>query len=284
MRRLIVGTCIILAAFLIVSPISAQRAAPGGAEAGAGRGVDSGSSSASSGATYSSTSSTSSYAYSSGSSAGYSYGTALGNRGYDSPSSATYVPRLEGTSFGTVSEYNQWHNYYSYLYSMYHIYPTYFARFTRNYEPRITPAMLRIALRDPLMMTREMLRAIDELETLLAEKSEGKAADRNNIIAKSQEIRDLAREIRQNQTISIIDVSSNKVAKAGLSDHAALDPETVSKLREMALDLNRQLTNLYSQPSASTVSVDSFRAPSFESQAKAIEKICKNIEQASKRL
>jgi hypothetical protein len=144
--------------------------------------------------------------------------------------------------------------------------------------------MLRIALRDPLMMTREMLRAIDELETMVADKSEGKAADKNAIIAKSQEIRDLAKEIRQNQTISIIDVSSNKVAQTGQDDHVALDPETISKLREMALDLNRQLTNLYSQPSASTVSVDSFKAPSFESQAKAIEKICKNIEQASKRL
>jgi hypothetical protein len=194
------------------------------------------------------------------------------------------VPKLEGTSFGTVSEYNQWQDYYSYLYSMYHIYPTYFTRFTRNYEPRITPAMLRIALRDPLMMTREMLRAIDELETMLTDKSSGMAADKNSIIAKSQEIRDLAREIRQNQTISIIDVSSNKVAKTGQDDYTALDAETISKLREMALDLNRQLTNLYSQPSASTVSVDSFRAPSFQSQAKAIEKICKNIEQASKRL
>jgi hypothetical protein len=203
---------------------------------------------------------------------------------YSDTSSVRITPKLEGSSFGTVSEYYQWQDYYSYLYSMYHIYPAYFTRFTRNYEPRITPAMLKIALRDPLMMTREMLRAIDEMESMLADKSDGKAADKNAIIAKSQEIRDLAKEIRQNQTIAIIDVSSHKAASTEQDSHATLDTETITRLREMALDLNRQLTNLYSQPSASTVSVDSFRAPSFESQAKAIEKICKNIEQASKRL
>ncbi len=147
----------------------------------------------------------------------------------------------------------------------------------------MTPAMLKIALRDPLILAREMLRTIDELETMLADARSGKTVDRNEIIAKSQAIRSFAKEIRQNQTIAVIDLSSKKAINTG-SDADALDPETIARLRAMAVELDRQLVNLYSLPSSSTVSADSLRAPSFESQAKAIEKICKDIEHASKRL
>jgi hypothetical protein len=205
----------------------------------------------------------------------------LGNRGY---SSGTAVrPNIQGSCFSTVSDYNHWQNYYYYLFSTYSIPQTYFTRFTRNYEPKLTPAMLKIGLREPLIMTREMLRAIDELEAMIDGSSPERVANKDAIVAKSQEIRDLAKEIRQNQTISIIDVSSNKAAPAVLGN-GALDAEAIAKLREMALDLNRQLTNLYSQSNAATVSADSFRAPSFMSTAKAIEKMCKDIANASKRL
>jgi hypothetical protein len=167
---------------------------------------------------------------------------------------------------------------------MYRIYPSYFTRFTRNYEPRITPEMLKIALRDPLIISKEMLRAIDQLESMLAEARTGKAVDKNDIIAKSQAIRVFAKEIRENRTLSIIDVSSKKMDSAEPDTRDALGPEAIAKLREMALDLNRQLTNLYSLPSASTVSVESFKEPSFGSTAKAIEKYCRAIENSSKRL
>jgi len=166
---------------------------------------------------------------------------------------------------------------------MYHIYPTYFLRFTRNYEPKMTPAMFKVALRDPLILTREMLRAIDELDNMLADARTGKAVEKDAIVTKSQAIRGFAKAIRQNQTIAVIDLSSKRAIDTG-ADTDALDAATVAKLRSMALDLDRQLVNLYSLPSSSTVSADSFRAPSFESQTKAIEKICKDIEHASRRL
>jgi hypothetical protein len=277
MRRMILGICVILLAAIMVSPLWAQRATGGGESAG--RGADTGA------VTSSSTVSTAPSSSSSSSYSGYSAGE-MGNRAYYSstPSTAVSAPRLEGSSFTTVHEYNYWNDYYSYLYSMYRIYPSYFTRFTRNYEPRITPAMLKIALRDPLIISREMLRAIDRLESMLAEVHAGKAIDKNDIIAKSQEIRVFAKEIRENRTLSIIDVSSKKMDSSEPDTRDALGPEAIAKLREMALDLNRQLTNLYSLPSASTVSVESFKEPSFGSTAKAIEKYCRAIENSSKRL
>jgi len=284
MRRLILGICVTLIAFLTVSPAWAQRNAPAGGS-DAGRGVDTGASSAASAPTYSSTSSTSSYSGVYTGNVGFAGSSAggLGNRPYYSSTPKPTPPPISGSSFYNNSDYNYWQNYYNYLYSMYRFYPTYFSRFTKNYEPKLTPAMLKIALREPLIMTSEMLRAIDDLETMLADARAGKAVDRDAIISKSQEIRDYAKSVRQNQTISVIDIASKKTVDTGKADDA-LDPETIAKLREMALDLNRQLTDLYSLASSSTVSADSFKAPSFESQTKAIEKICRDIEHASKRL
>jgi hypothetical protein len=279
MKRSILGICIILIALLMASPLWAQRGSEGGAVAG--RGADTGASSASATVSSSTVSSPSYSSYSSGSSVG-----AMGNRAFSSatPSVAVSTTVLAGSSFGTPAEYNYWYNYYSYLYSMYRIYPNYFVRFTRNYEPRMTPAMLKIALRDPLVISKEMLRAIDQLESMLSDSRDGKVVEKNDIIAKSQEIRVFAKEIRENRTLSIIDLSSKKAVSAEQDTRSALDPETIARLREMALDLNRQLTNLYSLPSTSTVSVESFREPSFESTAKAIEKVCKAIESSSKHL
>jgi hypothetical protein len=281
MKRLVLGCGVILTAFLIVSPLWAQRGS-GGGEA-AGRGADVGAVSSSS-ITSSAPTSTTTSSYS-GSSSSYSSG--MGNRAFYSPAapSVSVSPQvLTYSSFNTARDYSLWYDYYSYLYMRYHIYPSYFVRFTRNYEPKMTPALMKIALRDPLILSKEMLRAIDRLEAMLADARSGKAVDKDEIIAKSQQIRAFAKEIRENRTLSLIDISSKKMATEGPDSNDALEPETIAKLREMALDLNRQLTNLYSLPSASTVSVDTFKEPSFESTAKTIEKFCKAIEHSSKRL
>ena len=55
-------------------------------------------------------------------------------------------------------------------------------------------------------------------------------------------------------------------------------------MREMAVDIDRQLRNLYSQPTTSTVSVENYSEPSLGSLARGIEKICKSIESSSKRM
>ena len=279
MRGFILGGCVLLIAVLIVSPLSAQsRSTPSGG-GDAGRGVASGTASTSTSSVSYSTGSGGSYASYSGGDVGRAFG------GYSTSAPSVYfsMPRLDGTSFINASMYNYWSNYYSYLWTMYGIYPNYFTRFTRNYEPLMTPAMLRITLRDPLIMTKQMLKSVDELDAMLTDARQGKAVDKKALLEKSQQIRLFAKEIRQNRTLSIIDTSSKKMT-LDTDDVNALDPAATAKLREMALDLNRQLTNLYSVSSLSTVSVDSYKEPSFESMAKAIDKLCKAIEASSKRL
>jgi hypothetical protein len=277
MKSLTVCACLLVIAFLIVLPLAAQtRAVPGGSDAG--RAVDSGAGAAASSSSSSATVSTpSSYAYSG----------ETGNRAFGSSAAPAVIsgPRLDGSSFTSVQEFSYWNNYYSYLNTHFLVYPEYFSRFIRNSEPLMTPAMLKLTLRQPLAMASEMLKAIDELETMLSDARAGKAVDKKALAAKSEEIREYAKQIRENRTISVIDTTASKKAVPVNQDNFdVLDPETIATLREMALDINRQLVNLYGMSSSSTVSVDSFKEPSFESETKAIDKLCKAIEHSSKQL
>ena len=126
-----------------------------------------------------------------------------------------------------------------------------------------------------------MLKSIDELENMLADARDGKPVDKKAIVAKAQAIQNLAKEIRQDRTLSIVDIRKETVLFKD-DNIDMLNPEAIAKLREMALDLNRQLKNMYSESSTSTVSVDSYKEPSFESVTKGIEKACKAIEHSSK--
>lgn len=262
-------TCIILTAFLTVSQLTAQtRAVPSGGGSDAGRAI------APSVSTSVSTSASSD-------SSGVGYSSVAGRASDYSP--ATFSPSIQGTSFNTVTLYNSWGDYYSYLYHYYNVYPFYFNRFYRNQEPLMTPAMLKLTLRQPLILSTVMLKSIDELESMLADARDGKSVDKKAIVAKAEAIRNLAKEIRQDRTLSIVDIRKETVLFKD-DNIDMLNPEAIAKLREMALDLNRQLKNLFSESSTSTVSVDSYKEPSFESVTKGIEKACKAIEHSSKSL
>ena len=209
------------------------------------------------------------------------------NRALPPVTSPVYITQhsLIGTSFSTVPLYNYWCNYYYYLFEEFGVYPEYFTRFVNNSEPLMTPAILKLALRRPLATASDMLKAIDDLETMLSDARAGKTVDKKALAAKSEEIREDAKLIRGNPTVAALDTSSSgKLVPADQDSIDALNPETIAKLRKTALDINRQLSNLYAQSSTSTVSADSFKEPSFESEAKAIDKVCKAIEHSSKRL
>jgi hypothetical protein len=129
-----------------------------------------------------------------------------------------------------------------------------------------------------------MLGAIHQLETLLEDVQSGKETNKQDLISKSQEIQRLAKQIRRNRTISYMELRKEKNVYEKGDVSADLGPESLSKLREMANDLDRQLRALYNQSSTSTVSVDYFNEASFESLAKGIEKLSKAIQNSSKRL
>ncbi len=212
-----------------------------------------------------------------GSSGGYATGGGGGG-------GIAYQPDLSGTSFQSYTTYYNWNNYYSYLWTHYNLDPLYFHRFYRNFEPLITPDMLKVTLREPIRLSSEMLNSIEELEGMLAQNASASTADRPALLEKSKHIRELAKQIRRNQTLSNYDIRKNENLFKNKEDLHSLGPEALVKLREMAVDLDRQLRNIYSQSSTSTVSVDSYREPSIESLAKGIEKLCKAIENSSKRI
>jgi hypothetical protein len=203
--------------------------------------------------------------------------------GSSSGASSGYTPKLQGTSFSTPYSYYMFQDFYWYLRTAYNMNPYYFTRFYRNSEPLITPQMLKLTLRQPMALSSRMLVAIDSLEAMLQDRQAGKAVDKRALVAKSQEIRELAKQIRQDQALSYIDLRKDKnILKDDSSD--VLSPETITKLRDLATELNRQLKYMYNLSSTSTVTINSFSEPSLESLAKGIERLSKAIESSSKRL
>lgn len=204
----------------------------------------------------------------------------MGNRGYNL--SQLSAPVIRGTSFTTVNLYNCWNDYFTYLNLQYRLTPEYFTRFYRNTEPLMTPAMLKLTLRQPLYYSELMLQAIAETEAMLAAAEAGGPVDKKALEAKLKEIRDYAKRIRRDRTLTVYDIRK-ETKLVGDDDLDALD-QSLPKLRELALELHRQLTELNSITSASTISVESYQQPSFESVTKGIEKACKAIANTSKRL
>ncbi|HTY63603.1 MAG TPA: hypothetical protein VMG30_15250 [Acidobacteriota bacterium] len=194
-----------------------------------------------------------------------------------------YQPNLQGTSFYSFNSYYNWNNYYSYLLTQFNLNPLYFDRFYRNSEPLITPAILKLTLREPIRLSSEILDSVDQLQEMLDAAPEGTQTDRQALVEKSRHIRELAKQIRRNQTLTNYDLRENKNLY-GETGQDAFSPEAMQKLRGMATDLDHQLRDMYRQSSTSTVSVDSYKQPSLESLVKGIEKICKDIEAQSKKL
>jgi hypothetical protein len=210
--------------------------------------------------------------------------TTSGTPTYTTSGDPVYLSTLQGTSFNSYNIYFNSLNYYSYLSRYYSMNPLYFNRFYRNTEPLVTPSMLKLTLAEPLRLSSQMLVAIDQLETLLQDVPSGKPVDKNELIAKSRQIQQLAKQIRQNQTISYIELRKDKAVYQEENGFAVLSPESLGKLREMATDLNRQLKTLYQQSSTSTVSVSHFNEASLESLTRGIEKLSKAIQNSSKRM
>lgn len=199
------------------------------------------------------------------------------------PETTAYQPNLRGTSFRTFSSYYIWNDYYSYLSTHFNVNPLYFDRFNHNAEPLITPAMLKLTLREPIRLSSELLDSIDQLQEMLASGPSGTPANGQALAEKSKHIRDLAKQIRRNQTLSHFDIRKERNLYSQ-SENSTLSREAMQNLREMATDLDHQLRDMYRQSSTSTVSVDSYKQPSLESLTKGIEKICKVIETRSKKL
>jgi hypothetical protein len=202
--------------------------------------------------------------------------------GASTPGAAHSVPNLTGTSFYSTNSYYQWQSFLWQLQTRYLLDSMYFNRFYRNSEPLLTPQLLKLALREPLTLSSRMVRAAEELEALVGDLEAGKPVSKEDIAEKSREVRDLARKIRQDQSLSFVDRRMDKdLNKDAASDQPGL--EAARRLREAVVDLHTQLKAMYGQTSTATVSVNSLTQPSFELLSKRIEKLSKLLDTAVKR-
>jgi hypothetical protein len=201
--------------------------------------------------------------------------------------SDAYQPNLQRTSFGSSRIYYDSYNYYSYLSRQFYFEPYYFNRFYRNSEPLITPKMLQLDLAVPMALSSQLLVLVDQLEASVRQRLTGKPANKEELISKSRGIQQLAQQIRKNHTVSYISNTEARKQQAAYQERDIAAPfsiEALKKLREMATDLNSQLSRMYRQSSTATVSVSHLLEPSLESLAKGIEKLSKAVQNSSKRL
>ncbi len=193
------------------------------------------------------------------------------------------IPELKGTSFNSVNNYYLWQDFLWSLRTRYLLDSYYFLRFYRNTEPLITPHLLKLAVREPLGLSSQMILAVDELEEMINDLRVGKPVRKQDISAKAQAIREMAKKIRKDTSLAFIDQRLDKTL-AKDSQFEDLGLEAVRELRQIVTDLNTQLKAMYSQTATSTVSVQNLTQPSFESLSKEIEKLTKVIENSARHL
>ena len=209
---------------------------------------------------------------------GVSTGTRTGGAG-----SSFNVPKLQGTSFNSMNSYLMWQDFLWNLQTRYFLDAMYLSRFYRNSEPLVTPHLMKMVVREPLSLSTRMLAAVDELGALVSDFEGGKPVPKQDITTKAQEIRELAKRIRKDNTLSFVDQRADKEVPKG-ENTETLGLETIRQLRTMAVDMNTQLKAMYNQNSTATVSVQNLSQPSFESLSKGIERLTKVIENSAKHL
>ncbi len=155
--------------------------------------------------------------------------------------------------------------------------PFYFNRFFMNSEPLITPYLMKVTMKEPLKMSMEMVSLADELEALVQARQDGKPVGKEEIAAKAQAIRELAKKLRRDQALGFVDQRKDQDLLAG-SDINRVGLDATARLHEMVTDLNTQLKAMYDETSTATVSVSTLTQPSFGSLSKGIERLSKSIE------
>ncbi len=126
-------------------------------------------------------------------------------------------------------------------------------------------------------MSMEMVSLADELEALVQARQDGKPVGKEEIAAKAQAIRELAKKLRRDQALGFVDQRKDQDLLAG-SDINRVGLDATARLHEMVTDLNTQLKAMYDETSTATVSVSTLTQPSFGSLSKGIERLSKSIE------
>jgi len=203
--------------------------------------------------------------------------------GGNPPVANVYTPNLTGTSFYSNDSYWRWLQFQYYMRSFYGMNSYYFNRFTTNREPLTTPELVKLTFRKPLKLSLQMLDAVQELEEMLNNSQSGQQVDKQALMSKIQEIRELDKQIQKDEGLDYFDQRRDKDAFKDLQvDKLGLD--AIAKLREMVTDLSTQMKNMYNQTTPAVVSVQTLSEPSFKAMCKEIDKLTKVIETSARRL
>ncbi len=195
------------------------------------------------------------------------------------------APDLKGSSFVSNGAYFAWQEFYYNLQQRYFFGSYDVARFYRNREPLLTPRIQKAALRQSMNYSGRMVAAVEELEIFLDALEAGAAIDKNEIIGKAREIRELAKQLRKDPLLSFTDQREDRDLLRGRDKELKqLGLDAIEELRQMIVDVDTQMKGMYRETRTSTISLDTLSQPSFASLSKGIERLSKVIEDSAKRL
>jgi hypothetical protein len=156
------------------------------------------------------------------------------------------------------------------------------SRFYRNREPLITPQFASLAARRPLLLSYQLISVVNDLSSLLEDARAGKEVDKKSIEANTRQIRILAKAIRTDSSLEYLDMRAEKDLFKGV-EIDQLGVGAIDRLREIANQLNSQLTGMIRQTQTAVISVDYLTQPSFTSLARGIEKLSQVIQNSTRR-
>ncbi len=281
MRTNMINACAVVLLLAVFAAGEVQRPAGGSDERGGGGGASAGSSSVGSRGVSAGGAGTVAPTVSSRDVYSGTASRVVANTGLPSSGGGSYAPDLSRSSFVSQSLWLRSQEYFWYLQSFYGVNPYYFRRFYRNSEPLMTPQIAKLTLRQPVALSMSMLEAVEQLETLIRDRQEGKSVSQQEIATRTEQIRDLAKQIRNDQSVAFFDQRKDKDLLKGMNLNTL---EALTQLREMITNLNLQLKGLYDQSQTFAVSVDSLTQPSLSSLSKGIEKLSKSIETSTRKI
>jgi len=288
-----------LLVFSSLAPAQTEQIPPGGGDSGGGAAAASAPSSGSVSSVRDNTSSVGMPSYSSysmpttrnsipGGSGSYS-GAGGGGGGYFS-SGSQYIN--DRTSFYTYDNYMRSMMFFDLLRMHYGsaFNQQYFSRYYLNSEPILNRKTLYYSLQNSYSRTSQMAQAVFELNQLVSEYSvsgggeAGAVRDpRWNSLA--TRIRTLAKQIKDDEFLPYVDVrkTTNESAVKTANLEKLSYSEQTSRLSELVTQLNTQLSGMMNDTTPAVVSVNSLSQPTFESLAKEIERVARNLSKVSPR-
>jgi len=166
----------------------------------------------------------------------------------------------------------------------------YFSRYYLNSEPILNRKTLYYSLQNSYSRAGQLAQAVSELNQLVAihrQNGDGDAAaiqdPRFDTLV--SRIRTLAKQVKDDEFLPYVDVrrgSGDSAVKTANLERLSFSEQT-NRLSDLVSRLNNQISGMMNDTTPAVVSVDSLSQPTFESLAKEIDRVAKNLTKANPR-